>query len=113
MMFQIEIGDDLKWVKPLDYGVNQLQLHKLNFKEEFEVKLIWIPKLLLENNSEGDDDEHLDELPVNINCFFGDLTYNDTYQSEGIKELLQYGNKNFVVSNLKQGVIVSEKRVVL
>lgn len=110
---QIEIGDDLKWVKPLDYGVDQLQLHKLNFKEEFEVKLTWIPKLLLENNSEGDDDEHLDELPVNINCFFGDLTYNDTYQSEGIKELLQYGNKNFVVSNLKQGVIVSEKRVVL
>ncbi|CAI8505983.1 unnamed protein product [Hanseniaspora opuntiae] len=108
---QIEIGKDLKWVKPLEYGVNELQLHKLSFDDEFEVELTWIPKLLLENSTE--DDEHLDELPVDISCFFGDLIYNDTYQSEGIKELIQYGSKNFVVSNLKQGVIVSEKRVVL
>ncbi|XBW35349.1 hypothetical protein QEN19_000914 [Hanseniaspora menglaensis] len=45
---QIKTSNGLSWVKPLEYGVDELQLHKLDFKEEFEVELTWIPKLLLD-----------------------------------------------------------------
>ncbi|KAL6925888.1 hypothetical protein ACO0SA_000490 [Hanseniaspora valbyensis] len=101
----------LSWIKPLEYGVDELQLHKLDFKKEFEVELTWIPKLLLD--SDGFDSVHDDELEVDVKCYFGDLTVDNVYQSDGIHELIEYANTNFVISNLEKGVIVSEKTIIL
>lgn len=108
---QVKLNTGQSWVKPLEYGIDELQLHKLNFTEDFEVELTWIPKLLLDGNaSEGAAD---DKLEIDVKCYFGDLTLDNVYQSDGIKELLDYGNTNFVFTNLEKGVVISKKKIVL
>ncbi|KAL6946363.1 hypothetical protein ACO0RG_000510 [Hanseniaspora osmophila] len=103
------------FVKP-DKGIDELQLHKLNFSKPYhEVELVWLPQILVNEGGNGNGNTQ-DELKVDVSCYWGDyITFDEQDNSKvkvnspGLMELFNYSPKNVIYTNREKGMIISEK----
>ncbi|CCF57033.1 hypothetical protein KAFR_0C00370 [Kazachstania africana CBS 2517] len=110
--------ETFKWAK----GINELQLHKLDFTQNhYRVGIQWFPKILadieetnedLMNESDGND-----PLGVNIICYWGEYDSEVLVNGRGVRkipaydELLAYSPLHFSFTNKEKGLVIAEEYI--
>lgn len=95
-------------------GIDELQLHKLNFEQPFyQVGIQWLPKLLVSEGGDDDDENNShsyedNSLTVSIECYWTEYDYVPS-----LIELIEYKPVDISISNREKGLIKFTKRLEL
>lgn len=110
------VKEDQHTIKLID-GINELQLHKLNFTNgNYHIGIQWFPKLLWDEQFKQSDVEYSDDsLGVTIKCYWGEYDTDTVVEGEVFRkipaydELLQYAPLNYSFTNKEKGLVIAHK----
>ncbi|KOH00398.1 Pff1p DI49_1106 [Saccharomyces eubayanus] len=101
-------------------GIDELQLHKLDFDQEsYRIGVQWFPKILTDNNIEDDNLDTKDELSVSISCYWGEYDSDSVVNGTAVRkipafdELLNYAPPAFSFTNEQKGLVIVQDAVTL
>ncbi|CCD22906.1 Pff1p NDAI_0A07520 [Naumovozyma dairenensis CBS 421] len=103
-------------------GIDELQLHKLDFEKKFyHIGIQWYPKILNDNESNSDSPADIDDNALNLRviCYWGEYDSESIVNGKHKKkipaydELLTYAPLNYSISNLNKGLITMERSIEL
>lgn len=101
-------------------GINELQLHKLDFDQEtYHIGVQWFPKLLTDGNLEDDNLSTKDELSVAISCYWGEYDSESVVNGTAVRkipafdELIKYAPPSFSFTNEQKGLVIVKDSIIL
>lgn len=101
-------------------GINELQLHKLDFDQEtYHIGVQWFPKLLTDGNVEDDKLGTKDELSVSISCYWGEYDSESVVNGTAVRkipafdELINYAPLSFSFTNEQKGLVIVKDAIIL
>ncbi|CAI6391181.1 BFH_HP2_G0002500.mRNA.1.CDS.1 [Saccharomyces cerevisiae] len=101
-------------------GINELQLHKLDFDQEtYHIGVQWFPKLLTDGNLEDDKLGTKDELSVSISCYWGEYDSESVVNGTAVRkipafdELINYAPLSFSFTNEQKGLVIVKDAIIL
>ncbi|KAG0668557.1 helicase [Maudiozyma exigua] len=100
-------------------GINELQLHKLNFTSDgYHVGIQWFPKLLWDKDLKNTQDAS-DSLGMSIKCFWGEYDLDIIESGKPARmipaydEILMYAPLNYSITNKEKGLTFTEQYIQL
>ena len=104
----------------LPSGIDELQLHKLNFESNaYHIGLEWFPRILIDKiDSElAADEESVDQdkLGLRIRCYWGEYDSESLVNGQRLRkvpaydELMKYSPLSFSFTNRDKGLVFEEK----
>lgn len=110
-------SDDVKKTIRINGGIQEVQLHKLDFDQnKYHFSLQWFPKILSSNLDEEEDN---DKLTLSVVCYWGEYdlqTIVDGKKSRKIPaldELMLYSPASYSFTNLEKGLVYASKEIEL
>lgn len=115
------VKSDKKWSYQSSKGINELQLHKLNFTSDgYHIGIQWFPKLLWDKDVRNSREaETSDSLGMNIKCYWGEYDLDVIANGKPVRimpaydEILMYAPLNYSITNKEKGLAFTEQYVEL
>ena len=110
-----------KWSYQSNEGINELQLHKLNFTNDgYHVGIQWFPKLLWDKEVMiSREEETSDSLGMSVKCYWGEYDSDVISNGKPVRimpaydEILMYAPLNYSITNKEKGLAFTEQYIEL
>lgn len=111
-------SDDIKKSIRINGGIQEVQLHKLNFDHnEYHFNLQWFPKIFSSTREDEEDEE--DKLSLSVVCYWGEydsetiVNGKRSRQVPALDELMLYSPASYSFTNLEKGLVYASQELEL